>query len=689
MKEINLLANLASPGGGEQSALKIAEILRNSGWKVNFIPWSTINGAWKDAEVEPFNFDNMAEKMKPGLPLLFYANDKVGRFVDEGEEVVKKCSDLIVGINFTVSKMPNSQWLHDSGKLRAVVFQNSEKLQDWEDKNEKGLFPDAELISLFGAIDLNNLLGVPPRIREDGEPLVVLRHSTGDSRKFVIMDNYNRGDKIHPWQRYLQKLTDVELYKHLADSLNVRFEFMVAHEEIKQAFPDDDRFVFHQWNSMPVSDFLARGHVFLYRTSDRWRDQYPRVLAEALASGMPALVEPRDGNYDRVQHGRTGFYCIDVNDYENKLRMLHDHEMMRHEMANKAKIFAKRHLDPVRWAELVEQYMSKPEEVKNACCAGKACGSRSSEQQECMEQAKQEEVKVEATEVATEDKAEAAEVRFKNLMVTNIQKHGKWSFETVKPTIYAQIENTLELGWKPEDVIIISNVDFEHMGVKSVMTDLNSNCLTGSKLYAVRWAMEHDLGDVFWAHDLDLWQNAEFLCPEFKDIGISCYSPPRPNGDYKINGGGVFWRRGSSEDILAECIKTIESGHERREEPTLNRLLKKSPLKERVTLLNTTYNVGCSGYVERFLWATKPVKGLHFKPDNAIAWETHALDRNGLERRAMSERLEAIVRRHFPHLPRELSPKGKIAHETRKKIRHERIDKVNAAPPEYGMRKKK
>ena len=42
-KEINVLASLSSKGGGEQSACKVVELLRNAGWKVNFHPWDTVH----------------------------------------------------------------------------------------------------------------------------------------------------------------------------------------------------------------------------------------------------------------------------------------------------------------------------------------------------------------------------------------------------------------------------------------------------------------------------------------------------------------------------------------------------------------------------------------------------------------------------------------------------------------------
>ena len=37
--------------------------------------------------------------------------------------------------------------------------------------------------------------------------------------------------------------------------------------------------------------------------------------------------------------------------------------------------------------------------------------------------------------------------------------------------IKAQIENSIELGWDPKDIVIATNFDVEHMGVKTYILD--------------------------------------------------------------------------------------------------------------------------------------------------------------------------------------------------------------------------
>src|SRR5690606_32806971 len=96
-----------------------------------------------------------------------------------------------------------------------------------------------------------------------------------------------------------------------------------------------------------------RGHIYLYRTSNLWRDQYPRVVAEALAVGLPILSEPRDGTMDRIVHGSTGLYCIDYDAFASAIKLFKRKENLRKDMGKNAKIWARDNLDPKRWVEVL------------------------------------------------------------------------------------------------------------------------------------------------------------------------------------------------------------------------------------------------------------------------------------------------------------------------------------------------
>lgn len=247
-----------------------------------------------------------------------------------------------------------------------------------------------------------------------------------------------------------------------------------------------------------------------------------------------------------------------------------------------------------------------------------------------------------------------------NLMVANIGHNSKSSLELYVPIINAQIENSLDLGCKPEHIFILSNQDFiyeiDGRQIRSIVIELNKECLTGSKMFGVQWFMKTyahllDPQTVIFAHDLDAWQNVPFTVPDFKDAGITTYS------NSKLNGGVVFWRL-TSKDIVDEIVDCLNDGQDK-EEPTINKLFT-TKYKDRITIIDQSFNVGCSGFVKRAQRAEQPIKISHFHPYNRIAWETHRLDRNGVGIVSIDPRLENILRKYFSDLATELSEEGKV-----------------------------
>lgn len=244
----------------------------------------------------------------------------------------------------------------------------------------------------------------------------------------------------------------------------------------------------------------------------------------------------------------------------------------------------------------------------------------------------------------------------KNFMVANLPSSGAYNKKRLDLLLKAQIENSLDLGWRPEDIMIISNFHYEYMGIESKVFRLNANCLTGSKIFGVHrlYLSMKEKGSI-WAHDLDCWQNVEFKEPEYKDVGIAQYS------NSKYNGGSLFWKA-SAVDILHAIHARLVENEEEREEPALNFILKSDEYKDRVTVVNNTFNVGCSGYVKRYERGLKPLRVAHFHPDNRIAWETHALDRNEIGEIGITVRLERIIRKYWPHLATEVVTKRRAKH---------------------------
>jgi hypothetical protein len=236
----------------------------------------------------------------------------------------------------------------------------------------------------------------------------------------------------------------------------------------------------------------------------------------------------------------------------------------------------------------------------------------------------------------------------KNLIVANFPNNGK-KYSELHTLIQAQCFNTKFFGWKEEDFIIVSNIDKCCDFGTWIKTDLNKNCFTGSKLFAVKYVYDMNItNESIWAHDLDAWQNSKFIEPLFLDAGFSQYSRP------KINGGSQFWKK-SGLDILNYTIDLINKNSSQKEEPCIQEMYYK--FSKRVSILDCTYNIGCSGFVERYKKATKPIQVCHLHPTNRIAWQSHNLDRNGLGIKSVSKELEINLRK-FYNLQTELDEEG-------------------------------
>ena len=80
----------------------------------------------------------------------------------------------------------------------------------------------------------------------------------------------------------------------------------------------------------------------------------------------------------------------------------------------------------------------------------------------------------------------------KNVMIYNkINDKPRWTDEDLFQSFRAQIDNSIERGWKREDIIIGTNFDFEYNGVKNkLLTDVCEENPFCNKFYGIyfRWS---------------------------------------------------------------------------------------------------------------------------------------------------------------------------------------------------------
>ncbi len=235
----------------------------------------------------------------------------------------------------------------------------------------------------------------------------------------------------------------------------------------------------------------------------------------------------------------------------------------------------------------------------------------------------------------------------KNMLAVNFRPGGRLAEKALRALVDAQIENSLALGWAPQDVVVVSNLDLD-VPATVIRTPLNDTCLTGTKMFALDHLFSLGLirGDeAWWAHDLDAWQNYWFEPPPFPDIALAEYSTP------EFNGGSIFLRAGA-RDMVSAIKKKIAATGARQEEPAINAVLRSAAFRERVGVLNSTFNVGCSAYSVRHTRSEKPILVSHFNPMRESSWRTHIFGDRKLAETSVSPRLfELLVRRFHDGVP--------------------------------------
>jgi hypothetical protein len=253
------------------------------------------------------------------------------------------------------------------------------------------------------------------------------------------------------------------------------------------------------------------------------------------------------------------------------------------------------------------------------------------------------------------------EVPYKNFMVfvsTDYDKsgvklrEGDTDYSKIEKTysiLRAQIDNSIECGWDAKDIIIATNFDFEYRNVRTyVLDDVCDYSQFFHKQYATLELMKKGIfeGQNIWYHDLDAFQLEPFNFPKFSgDWGTCVY----PNGDGHSCQCGIIYLKHSSQDIFEHLVSKMKSRqyNTHDDEVVIRNDVKLNPnYSHRVSILNTTYNLGMTGFSYRYENAKKPIKVVHFHPDNKKQWECMVEGINGLNTKVVNSRLIKIFKKH-------------------------------------------
>lgn len=178
-----------------------------------------------------------------------------------------------------------------------------------------------------------------------------------------------------------------------------------------------------------------------------------------------------------------------------------------------------------------------------------------------------------------------------------------------------QIDNSLSLGWKPEEILLVTNFDYEYEGIRSIKVsdykifDQNrSTKIPAINELFTRGIIKDD--EIYWFHDHDAFQ----LVPFKVDLGNKDAGFTDHGWSKRWNAGSFFFKK-SSLDIFKEIWKYMELRNTNEQDAlTYMWQINADEIEEKYQLMNIAYNINIYYIDKNIRKADLPLKVAHFHP---------------------------------------------------------------------------
>jgi glycosyltransferase involved in cell wall biosynthesis len=203
------------------------------------------------------------------------------------------------------------------------------------------IFVSSHLFAMYAAIAsrMNRALVIPPGI--DTARFAAIDRPSGGGR--CVIGRHSSGGAAKYPRALLEILREVGTTSVLVGGA--------------QFYPDADPtlFSFPPIGAREPADFLRDIDVFVYRsdTTETWC----RAVTEAMAAGLPCVVDRKGGIAEQIEDGVTGFLCDTDEQFVDRLRLLVRNPALRFEMGMRARVEAMRRFDVRTFREQVEPLM--------------------------------------------------------------------------------------------------------------------------------------------------------------------------------------------------------------------------------------------------------------------------------------------------------------------------------------------
>lgn len=216
-----------------------------------------------------------------------------------------------------------------------------------------------------------------------------------------------------------------------------------------------------------------------------------------------------------------------------------------------------------------------------------------------------------------------------------------------------QIDNSLDLGWTSQSILLFTNFPYHYHGVTAIQIPSNLICLFSRpsiNTFSVPYLFSHsfiETHECYWVHDFDAYQNNPI---GYKELGLTNIDAGFTDYGRSLEwcNGSFFFKAGAQD--LFQALRDIAYEKKYHDNLALNYLTSNNinNINSRIKRMNISYNFGMRWVDRCYQKAVKPIKVLHFhlsfrKLDNlAIAM----YGENRLSMPLMSHRLINIFQSH-------------------------------------------
>lgn len=176
-----------------------------------------------------------------------------------------------------------------------------------------------------------------------------------------------------------------------------------------------------------------------------------------------------------------------------------------------------------------------------------------------------------------------------------------------------QIDNSLEIGWDIDDILLVTNFPYEYRGIKAIVLGDETYCAhrkRASKINMICQLLQQGiLRETAWFHDFDAWQSEPLL-----DVLAGHDAAFTDYGTSEMWNTGSFFFKPTALDIF-ERIQQVMNKKRINEEVALKEITDVGEFAGRWHKLNGTYNHGRMRETEKtYAAAEKPIRVFHFNP---------------------------------------------------------------------------